>query len=914
MTPKPDYWQHKLSVYLHDPPHKCLNIKGHEKWAKEIADLLHCSIADKEQYKNADMIASGMTRAALPGYDANENRNGAVDFTKSPAVTHPVVKGEALELEQSKISADDTHKQLMKLISADIAGLPAATGEEERARNIYLYLFFALKKRLRNENTGGLGAAWDLLPADSRMPDHSIWHHMALASAVASSLREDGAGNLSLGVFSITPVQPFIGRARKLRDHWVGSVILSYLAFTGIRHICENLGPDHIVYPSLHDQTLVEEWLGASHGLGSLLEEREPLLKRLMDDGKSIASFPNKFVFLAPGKEIENLCRSIQGAVQDEWLRIAGLVRDFIARDKKAAVLFDHQISDYWQFSFATARIPGITETGTLEKVLHREKWSDEVETLQAFASSYGDTGKRTARIYAATHSLIQGVLASSKMKPARIRKPQAGEKCPLCGEHEVLHNIERPETAKAREYADGVRKFWDTLRNRFGGEGNSTEIGKNERLCAVCCVKRFLPRTLKQQGLRDELLYGAVAIAESFPSTTRMAADGYLERLEAVVTIPPERKKKLIDALHETEIEDMDDESSDAVQAIIKVGKESGISFRDRDKYYAMLLMDGDKMGDLINGATINATWGDVIHPELKKRYENPRFQPQRNELKKHLDQKRTLNPALHAAISDSLNSFARFAVAPLVEQGKGRLIYAGGDDVCAILPLDTALSVADAIRKAYTAGFVRYTEKGVESLTSASGAAGKIGVHFGAAPCISISAGILIAHHKEPLREVLKEAHALLEGVAKKRAGRNALAIRLRKRSGGDRDFFCKWDDVNPFLANETILDSFRAITEGVGSSLSSSLLYRLSSLSAGLAPMTDDPAANRDRIVKLFRYEVDHSGLPKERRRDTDAERLAGITLALNRGEQSRTRDGWFNPEAAVIAGFMARKERQ
>lgn len=868
---------------------------------------MYCSIADKEQYKNADMIASGMTRAALPGYDANEHRNGAIDFSKAPAMTHPVVSCEALKLELSGVKPDDVHSSLKKLLAEDISGLLAATSEEKRARNIYFYLFFALKKRLRNENTGGLGAAWDLLPADSRMPDHPIWHHMALASAVASSLREDGAGNLSLGVFSITPVQPFIGRARKLRDHWVGSVILSYLTFTAIRHICEKLGPDHIVYPSLHDQTLVEEWLGASHGLGSLLEEKDPLLKRLMDDGKSIASFPNKFVFLAPGKEIENLCRSIQGAVQDEWLRIAGLVRDFVARDGKTAALFDHQTSDYWQFSFASAQIPGIRETGTLEKVLHKDKWSDEVETLQAFASPYGETGSLTARIYAATHSLIQGVLASSKMKPTRIRKPQAGEKCPLCGEHEVLHNMERPETAKASEYADGVRKFWDALRGRFGGEGNRTEIGTNERLCAVCSVKRFLPSALKQQGLRDELLYGAVATAESFPSTTRMAADGYLERLQAVVTIPPERKKELIDALHETEVEEMDDESSDAVQVIIRMGKENGVSFDDRDKYYALLLMDGDKMGDLINGATINATWGDVIHPELKKRYANPRFQPQRDELKKRLGRKRTLNPALHAAISDSLNSFARFGVAPLVEQGKGRLIYAGGDDVCAILPLDTALSVADAIRKAYTAGFVRYTEKGVEPLTGASGATGKIGVHFGAAPGISISAGILIAHHKEPLREVLKEAHTLLEGVAKKKAGRNALAIRLRKRSGGDRDFFCKWDEQNPFLKGETVLDSFRAITGGVGSALSSSLIYRLSSLDTALAPMMDDLTANRDRIIQLFRYEAGHSGLPEEARRPDDAARLAGITLALGRGENS------FNPETAVIAGFMARKEK-
>ena len=110
---------------------------------------------------------------------------------------------------------------------------------EEWARALYFYLFFALKKRLRQENVGALGAAWDVLPADSRMPDHCLWHHLGLTSAIGSCMAEDAGHNVALAVFAITPVQAFIGRARKLRDHWVGSVLLSYLAFTGIRHVAE---------------------------------------------------------------------------------------------------------------------------------------------------------------------------------------------------------------------------------------------------------------------------------------------------------------------------------------------------------------------------------------------------------------------------------------------------------------------------------------------------------------------------------------------------------------------------------------------------------------------------------------------------------------------------------------------------
>lgn len=909
MLNNPDYWQHKLSVYLHDPPHKCLSIPKHEQWAKEIAELTGCAIAGKNVYRDADMIASGLTRAATPGYSADAHQNGAVDFISSPVLTHPAVAGNALKLTFSNaIHADQVHQSVLKLLAEDLAKLPLTGNAEERARLTFHYLFFALKKRLRNEDIGGLGAAWDLLPADTRMPDHPVWHHLALTSAMASAMREDDSDNVSLAVFSITPVQQFIAKARKLRDHWFGSVILSYLAFTGIRHIATTLGPDHIVYPSLHDQSLVDKWLGKEFCLEKLFEERNPLLQDFMESGKAIASFPNKFVFIVPTSTAQEICTAAEAAVQAEWLRIAGLVKDFIGNGGRIDRLFEHQISDYWQYSFAAAKLPGIDEKEKLAALLHREKWEHEAGTIDAFSRIYGTSGQLSARLYAAAHSLIQGVLASAKLKPTRVRKPQHGEKCPLCGEHEVLHAIQSPETRSAGEYKDGVREFWDGLRRRFNSEGSSSEVGQNERLCAVCCIKRFLPRALKQQGLRDELLFDVAAGADSFPSTTGIAAHGYLSAIENTVGLSSDKRKQLIEALHEAETEVADDDSSSALKTIIAAGREAGVEFTDRDKYYALLLMDGDKMGDLINGETVSATWGDVIHPALRKCYGNPQFRPEKDALKERLQWKRTLNPALHAAISDSLNSFARFAVAPLVANAKGRLIYAGGDDVCAMLPLDSALETADAIRKAYTAGFVRYTESGAQSCGRESGTDGKLGMHFGEADGISISAAIVIAHHKEPLREVLRDAHALLDGVAKKKAGRNAVAIRLKKRSGGDRVFCCKWDAANSFLAGETVLDSFRKVADGAGDIFSSSLLYRLESLRDALYPMKDELLEKREQVAKLFAYEAGHSGAFNKAGADDAARRLAGITLVAGRKSE------WFMPETAIIAGFLGRRGKR
>lgn len=940
-----DYWQHKLSIFLHDPVHKPLRIQGHEGRAAEIARFLHQQVPGKESYQSADCIASGLTRAGLPGYNRDESQNGAVDFLSAPKLTHPLVPEHSASFDiPGEAGVDEVHARVLDLLKKDLGeGLSAeeldllrlekheaaplnaffsrSSDPEQWSRALYMYLFFALRKRLRMENVGNLGGLWDFIPADTRMPDHSLWHHCGLTSAMGSAMADDPDGKVSLAVFSITPVQPFIAKARKLRDHWVGSVILSYLSFAGIRHIIRTLGPDHVMYPSLHDQSLVEMFLGQEFHLAPFLKEADTDLARHLEESASIASFPNKFVFLAPAGRTGEICREIEQAVQKEWVRLAGMVRDYLGAKTGAGQtmkeLFDHQVSDYWQFSYAGTRFLELDDRDGLSVLLHRSKWSDEAGTVERFAAPFGANGKQYARLYGATHTAVQSLLAAVKMKPGRVRKAQNGEKCPLCGEHEVLHDFASAGRTRAFEYKKGVTGFWDLLRGRMNSQESFAQVGRNERVCAVCAVKRFLPMAL--QSHKDEILHRVLCErdARSFPSTTEMAAREYLYRLTEKVTITREEYPSLVDALHEAELDIVDDEKSDAVRRIRQQGREKGIEFQDRDKYYAVLMMDGDKMGDLVNGATITASWQDVIHPELRRRFEHAGF-CKASPLRGMLQDKRTLNPALHAAISDSLNGFARYGVAPVIRRGHGKLIYAGGDDVCAIMPLNTVLESADAIRRAYNLGFVRYSGNGAEPLEAGATAEGcKLGMHLGQGAGISISGAIVIAHHKQPLREVLRDAHALLDGVAKEKAGRNALAVRLKKRSGGDRDLWFNWDMRNRFRSEPELLsESFAALMRDVtDDEVASRLIYRLGQLEGAVEPLavTEEAlAANRDRIVRLFGYEVRHSGklvtAATEKERDARlqvlAERLAGICV---QGPSSAP--DWFNPDAAIVARFLA-----
>lgn len=932
-----NYWQDKLSLWLHDPVHKMFDIRGHERLADEIAVLLHVTTPDKDRYQKADMMASGLTRAALPGYNADAAQNGAVEFGAAPFVTHPLVKDSRLRLAIGNASASGIHTALQELLQRDLGlgktfeelqAIPEGTRPfsgffnpqntpEEWARALYFYLFFALKKRLRQENTGGLSSAWELLPADSRMPDHPLWHHLGLTSAIGSSLAADSNGEIALAVFSITPVQPFIARARKLRDHWTGSVILSYLAFAGIRHVAANLGPDHIIYPSPHNQSLIEGWIGKEFHLERFLQEHDETLREIGDKSADIASFPNKFVFLCPASRTADICGQIEDAIQKEWLRIARLVKDFLPGGETMKKLFEHQIADYWHFSHAACRLLGLRDKENLKSLQDEKKWEKEYETIVNFTRKFEQSGEATARLYGASHSLAQSLLAAAKLKPARLRKAQQGQKCPLCGEHEVLHNFAQVGKTRAWEYDKAVKDFWNIVRERENSENSFTQVGENERLCAICTVKRFLPGVMKRSRNKSELLAPVFAKADDFPSTTKIAAHRYLRELTGHVDLTENEIKKLLDWFHDSELETADDEHSRAMREIVKTGKDRGVSYTDRDKYYALLLMDGDKMGDLINGATLSATWEDVIHPDLKKRFDNPAFYRD-SLLREHLAETRLLNPALHAAISDALNSFARFGVAPVIHRLGGRLIYAGGDDVCAIMPLDGALEAADLIRQSYTMGFVHYGQGGAEELgKNAPPDTGRLGMHLGNADRISISGAIVIAHHKTPLREVLRDAHAVLDGIAKEKARRNALAIRLSKRSGGDRDLWLRWEEKNPFWTDaaqsggESLLAALRHLMQEVSDDvLGGSLLYRLAGLKTAIEPLaahkpTDLPKAAKDNIIRLIQYEIGHSGkgVPKDQQK-LFAERLAGLMIRDKSGQTD-----WFTPEAAIIAHFLA-----
>lgn len=178
--------------------------------------------------------------------------------------------------------------------------------------------------------------------------------------------------------------------------------------------------------------------------------------------------------------------------------------------------------------------------------------------------------------------------------------------------------------------------------------------------------------------------------------------------------------------AAHENELPPLDDKC--------------GPNDSDEDEenhYYAVLAMDGDRIGQALTKA--------------------PRFDA---------------DEAYHKRFSDALADYAQHHAGNIVEQkNEGVLIYAGGDDVLALLPLDRALSCARDLGKAFTA---HMKEKAAVDMT--------------------VSAGIALAHSKTALQDAV-EAARNAESRAKNVLGRNAFSVTLMKRSGEITEWGAHW-----------------------------------------------------------------------------------------------------------------------
>ncbi|MDR1888894.1 MAG: type III-B CRISPR-associated protein Cas10/Cmr2 [Zoogloeaceae bacterium] len=862
-------WQTKVAARLHDPAEKALvlmrdpGVSHEEGSVRDLRERLGVGKGGDSE-KRADWWASAADRPALP----NEDRWRLI-WANHPAIIHPLT-GETLPLLPiADISAADAkqcsrahHKAFLDALLPD----GQAPQNAETARRVLLALWRFAPERISEENDiGNLGWLWQQLPADTRIPGHSIWDHLDLVSAFAGAFVADPKGEAALLTMAIGPVQSFIAAARSTSDLWAGSHLLSRLMWETMRPICEDLGPDAVLFPRLRGIPQVDLWLRDRMDLPADLFTNCDWHKSATDANPLFAAtLPNRFVAAVPASKATELAKKCETAVR-EWLQKTG--GEIVSRLLKEAGYTGDDLENPIPFEQMKTQLQGFPEVHwaavpfSLIRTEGKEKIAD-VSALKAAMSPFFGVGANEEAgflstpawqvlqkeiqwndnttffapnpgvLYPAVYELAERALAAAKSARTFVQNPQQGWRCSLTGEAEWL-------TTDRAQLQKSYRQQPDTLWAKIAAKKPSW-AKKGEHLSALPAIKRLWPTIFREEvgkALNPEDNGEALDIPRFVVSTHTMALARQLENWDGTLT--PEQEEKLaelnpekdqailprklardrkrlplirqfpalLDAADDEEDEGEKSEKERLVKNILRV--------EQIETYYALLMLDGDHMGAILSGEhETQASYAKSFHPEIRTRFEQ--YAADRPHLKGYLDAKRAVSPAQHMAISSALHDFSQTIVPYVVEmEHSGKTLYAGGDDVRAMMPVADLLGAMARLRQAYSGtgnedkDWQDTRGRGTPLICKSGFAAlgGRLMRMMG--ENATASCGAVIAHHQAPLGAVLRELSAA-EKRAKNEGGRDAFSLTIIKRSGGALYLTAKWGEAVETL--ESLIEFLR------------------------------------------------------------------------------------------------------
>lgn len=738
-------------AWLHDPPDKSLDIQGHEARAVQYLGVAtgepSSGSAIHSESAFSDQQAAIAERLPMPTAGRNGERAVGPDSNGRLLITHPL-SGAERHLPTSGVQADAVEAVIKSVVEPH---------KDARIR------FLALWRRLPDALAAKFGATYRFLPADPRVPDHTIWHHADMMAGVRAA--SEGMGGLALLGLEIGPVQTFIAAGRSLRDLWTGSTILSWLAFQAMEPVLAALGPTAFIHPALRGNPLCDRWL---RGLGIDLPATEPA-------ASPVVGLPNRFLALVPWGQAEALARACEQAAQAAWSGLAEQVRTSLAKK------FPEEWNDWdrlWSDQIRAALHASTT-------VLPLGEASEAIMAGLVGAKSFAEAFPEAAAVRSLGAAIPSADLPTYRQdqagtwqawvdlsarlgEAARMVRPvptvraegRVPGKCSLLGTWEQMGPAD----------LDDSTRFWEHARTlSLGG----SRIRKGERFCAISLVKRFAPAC----GFGDEL--GGSTPGPRFPDTATLAAAEWLDATG--LELPESWSGQWLHWTHPRE--DPEDECPPETWKRIQGAKQRA---RDEDlgappTYYAVLMMDGDRLGRWLRGEN-SLPVGTVLHPRLRQYFEGLG-----STTRSGLEAPRPVGPALHAAISEALGNYATRVVPEIVNRYRGALIYAGGDDVLALLPSRVALRCAAELQKAYRGC---PDANGGRECPGANGGAPEGWMRQGErewltmGPKATVSAGLAVVHFREDLRAALDAARSAEQRA--KSGGRDRLELAVRKRAG--------------------------------------------------------------------------------------------------------------------------------
>lgn len=947
-------WQTKLAARLHDPGEKPFILgrtrEGHEGGTvRALREALfpHGLPAEIERLvKRADWWSAAADRPQWP-----RDLEDTVHWTKEPVLIHPI-GGEEIDLRAHGTLEETEPKAIVAKSLAHFERLRTLCGEDIRK---ILLAFWRFGPELAEERDNDrLGALWPQLPADTRVPDHSIWEHLDLASAFAGAFAADEKCEAALLALAIGPVQPFIAAARSTSDLWAGSHLLARLAWEAMRPLVEELGPDAVLFPRLRGIPQVDLWL-REQGLPDELFAGALWKKSAKADANPLfaAVLPNRFVALVPAGRARALAEKCREAVR-EWIqktgkRVVERLLDEINETKDESLYCFEQVRRqlegfpevHWAavpFSLIGASADGgqITETARLSEAMAPFFDGGPDEKLGFLASpawkilsreiQWGDGTRffvpNPGVLYPSVYDLAERVLAAAKAVRPFEQQEQQGWRDSLTGEAEWLTTdpgqltlppgqrsdtlwsriaSRKPSWAKQGEHLSAlsaIKRLWPTLFTEEAGEAVGRDFGRFVVSTHTMALAHQLDRWLERGGkTTDDFDKEAKSLKRdrvALPARLMLRYGDKPDAIEKARTL-----LALMEEAQETEDEAKAERLCRIVREALKRDAKGQGDFRF-ETYYGLLMMDGDRMGALLSEGG-NVKFRESFHPTLRAQFDK---RAERNEqLRQYGETLRPPSPGRHMAISGALNDFALYVVPHIVQREYlGRLVYGGGDDVLAMLPVADLLPAAARLRDAWsgTSRFATVDEQDPQhkKLRLEKGYAwldGRLlrmmGRHATA------SAGLVVAHHQAPLSAVLRELRAA-EKRAKHEGGRDAFSLSIVKRSGGTLRLTASWGEALKLL-NDSI-----AFLRDEGTSRRA--VYH------SLEWLKDlpDPKENREMLESLLAYQLERQADHEARRRHDIpglAWRLAELTV-----QQPKESREWL-ANFLSVAEFLARETR-
>lgn len=662
---------------------------------------------------------------------------------------------------------------------------------------------------------------------------------------------------LALRVF-IGPVQSFIASGRRTRDFWAGSFLLSWLSGVAMNAVLQ--GDGQITIPAVQDAD------------GFVTERTLKAIRRELPDGRGplVGTLVNHFRAEVPADFNVN---NIETAVRSEFKKLAHEVFEVFI--KPALEGGDpNGVKERWEAQTNGAFFEVLAVVGEASDWPEESQWLARRKMLRTHAPIRAEAG--------ADRCPVHGDLAELGGYSGQYQREQQGAFWKEMRSVVGTRMYERGGAGSEDWRAPG-RKFRDTL-----------ELRESEHLSGMALVKRLFPLLTAEKiagvlGWMPDHIYDtrtpdqawnpeeAQFALRNWPSTAFIAAIPWIVKvggayagepgktaLETTAATYAENQYNRLGAHSILEAERPQHHRVEGIEALTKVPVRGALSIPkiavlDGTLHFKRGLEkrrfdDGSKDAEQIANE-LQAEFRSLVNTVRKdpaKLGDGPAsthyamLDMDGDGMGKVFSQ----SQALAKTGSMALLRFAE-GVPAIVYRHDGILIYAGADDVNAMLPIETAIACASALNAHWTQTMAGAFKAPKDRPT--------------------LSGSIVFADYQNALDDVRRLTHARLDTVAKDRMGRDALALAVMKSGGVAAEWASSWQGPQPedpaaapIAPVETLFDYARAASRNktIASRLPYLIRERFGEV-MGQDGHGDEMFDDAD-LAKFLRKEMSDSGL--------------------------------------------------